>query len=167
MRFFDWLNDNPWIVLIVGIIIMLMFNCATPQTTVDLQNKAAQTEDAIEKGKEGCQTLECQDAMEKSKDYIKDSINTVKYKDSKIKTLQEEKEDLIIAHKKDLDKKDSIILKRDLTILDLEDELVIPRRIKHYFWQTVWLLLGILFLYLLWRFRDTVWSLAKATFRIP
>jgi len=166
MKFLDWLNDNPWLLFVGGLILVLFFSCSTPQTTVDLQTKADQVEKAIDKGQDGCKSLECQDAMRRSKDYIRDSMDTVKMKDSQIKDLQDEKEDLKNKHAKELAKKDSIIADKDELIARLLKELIPWRQIKHYFWQTVWICLGILVLYIFWKFRSGIWTLIKTGLKL-
>jgi len=134
--FFDFWNDNPYLLLLAVICALCLRCSSTPQTTIDIQNKATQTEKAIETGKEGCKSLECQDAMRKSKDYIRDSLDTIKSKDSNISDLENTLVDTSKKYDKQIASLNETLVEKDLIIKDLLNELIPWRAIKKWFWIT-------------------------------
>ena len=145
MKFFDWLNQNPYWMLIISILIICL-RCSTPQqTTIDLQNQAQKTEAAIEQGVTGCKSLECQDAMRRSKDYIKDSLETIKNRDSQIADLQNDNQ------------------KSKAEIKELEKEVAPWRKIKRTFYFTI---IALVIGAIIYFFKDTIFTLIKTALKI-
>lgn len=160
--FFDFWNDNPYL-LLLAIILFLSLRCSTPQTTIDIQEKATQTEKAIETGKEGCKSLECKDAMRKSKDYIRDSLDTIKSKDSNISDLENTLADTSKKYDKQIASLNETLIEKDLIIKDLLNELIPWRAIKKWFWITLITLVVGSILYV---FRGAIMTGIKAVLRI-
>lgn len=160
--FLDWLNENPYLILL-AIILFLSLKCSTPQTTIDIQEKATQTEKAIETGKEGCKSLECKDAMRKSKDYIRDSLDTIKSKDSNISDLENTLADTSKKYDKQIASLNETLIEKDLIIKDLLNELIPWRAIKKWFWITLITLVVGSILYV---FRGAIMTGIKAVLRI-
>jgi len=160
--FLDWLNENPYLILL-AIILFLSLKCSTPQTTIDIQDKATQTEKAIETGKDGCKSLECQDAMRKSKDYIRDSLDTIKSKDSNISDLENTLADTSKKYDKQIASLNETLVEKDLIIKDLLNELIPWRAIKKWFWITfITLVVGSI----LYAFRGVIITGIKAVLKI-
>jgi|GEM_PF-5863991 len=160
--FLDWINENPYLILL-AIILFLSLRCSTPQTTIDIQEKATQTEKAIETGKEGCKSLECKDAMRKSKDYIRDSLDTIKSKDSNISDLENTLADTSKKYDKQIASLNETLIEKDLIIKDLLNELIPWRAIKKWFWITLITLVVGSILYV---FRGAIMTGIKAVLRI-
>lgn len=160
--FFDFWNDNPYL-LLLAIILFLSLKCSTPQTTIDIQEKATQTEKAIETGKEGCKSLECKDAMRKSKDYIRDSLDTIKSRDSQISDLENTLADTSKKYDKQIASLNETLIEKDLIIKDLLNELIPWRAIKKWFWITLITLVVGSILYV---FRGAIMTGIKAVLRI-
>ena len=135
-NFLDWINENPYII-IIAIITVLSLRCSTPQSTIELEKKAEKTEKSIETGKTGCLTSDCKEAMARSKEYIKDSLDVIRNRDNEVNDLQSTIDDLSAKHKRELAKKDFEIQEKDKTIVDLLKELEPWRSIKKWFWIIV------------------------------
>lgn len=140
MKLFDWINENPWLILIAVILTLCLRCSTTPQTTIDIQNKAVEAEKAIDTGKNGCKSLQCQDAMQRSKDYIRDSMDTIKSRDTQINDLQETLADTTTRYETKLKAKDEILADKDETIAALLKELIPWRTIKRWFYWTIGIL---------------------------
>lgn len=160
--FLDWLNENPYLILL-ALILFLSLKCSTPQTTIDIQEKASQTEKAIETGKDGCKSLECQDAMRKSKDYIRDSLDTIKSRDSQISNLENTLVDISKKYDKQITSLNETLSEKDLIIKDLLNELIPWRAIKKWFWITFITLVVGSILYL---FRGVIMTGIKTVLKI-
>ena len=162
LNFFDWINENPYL-LLLAVILFFSLRCSTPQTTIDIQNKANETEKAIETGKDGCKSLECQDAMRKSKDYIRDSLDTIKSRDSQIVDLQNTLDDTSKKYEKKIASLNETINEQNQIIKDLLNELIPWRAIKKWFWITVTVLIVGTLLYI---FRGVIFSAVKVALEI-
>ena len=160
--FFDFWNDNPYLILL-AIILFLSLKCSTPQTTIDIQDKASQTEKAIETGKEGCKSLECQDAMRRSKDYIRDSLDTIKSRDNQISDLENTLVDTSKKYDKQIASLNETLSEKDLIIKDLLNELIPWRAIKKWFWITFVTLIVSSIMYL---FRGAIMTGIKTVLKV-
>lgn len=160
--FLDWLNDNPYLILL-ALILFLSLKCSTPQTTIDIQDKASQTEKAIETGKDGCKSLECQDAMRRSKDYIRDSLDTIKSRDNQISDLENTLVDTSKKYDKQIASLNETLSEKDLIIKDLLNELIPWRAIKKWFWITFVTLIVSSIMYL---FRGAIMTGIKTVLKI-
>lgn len=161
---FETLANKILDVFLLGLLLWIIFSiflrCSTPpQTTVNLQDKATQTESAIDKGVDGCKSLECQEAMKQSKDYIRESLDTVKSRDREIiglnEWIQSEKE-----------KYQSEIWELKEQIRELESEVEPWRTIKRWFYYTLAAICGLILLYIAYRFRSTIFELIKALLKL-
>jgi len=152
-RILDPIAKTILLSVVLFVLICWLFNCSTPpQTTIDLQSKAEQTEIAIDKGETGCKSLECADAMKRSKEYIRESLDTVKSRDTQIVGLN----NLLKAS-------EIKIASLQEKITDLETEVEPWRTIKRWFWITI---ISLVVGYLVYVFRSTLWTLIKAALKI-
>lgn len=165
-KFDDFMNsllDPLTKTIILGVILFILFswlfNCSTPQTTKDLQTKAEATEEAIDKGQDGCKSLECQEAMKQSKSYIRESLDTVKAKDKEIVGLND-----WIQTEAEKWNQERWELKEQ--IKELESEIEPWRTIKRYFYYLLGLLGVSVIIYILYLFRSAIWTLLKTFLKI-
>ena len=91
MRLFDWLNDNPWLILI-AIILAACLRCSSTDRadTIRLQERSETTLEQLDKAEKDCQTNDCKQAIKQAKELIKDSRNALSDKDSEIAEVKEE-----------------------------------------------------------------------------
>lgn len=162
MKFLDWINDNLWLV-VVALVLVFAFKCSTPQTTISLENKAEKTEKAIEAGTNGCQSLQCQDAMRQAKDYIKDSLDTVKSKDNQIQDLNNTIKENNKTYQKEYANFKNTITEKDELISDLLKELVPWRTIKRWFYYCLG---ACVIFFLIYIFRGIIWTALKTALKL-
>ena len=76
MKLFDWLNDNPWLILI-AIILAACLRCSSTDRadTIRLQERSETTLEQLDKAEKDCQTNDCKQAKKQAKELIKDSRN--------------------------------------------------------------------------------------------
>ena len=91
MKLFDWLNDNPWLILI-AIILAACLRCSSTDRadTIRLQERSETTLEQLDKAEKDCQTNDCKQAIKQAKELIKDSRNALSDKDSEIAEVKEE-----------------------------------------------------------------------------
>lgn len=91
MKFFDWLNDNPWLILI-AVILTLCLRCSiTPEaSTIRLQERSKTVLNDLDAATNDCLTQECKDRMTRAKEFVKDSIDIAIEKDAQIQTKQKQ-----------------------------------------------------------------------------
>jgi len=159
MKFGNFMNlicDHILYAAIIFVCMTVCLRCSSiPQTTIDLQSKAEQTERAIEDGANGCKSLQCQDAMTSAKNYIRDSLETVKSRDNQIVDLQKS----LMGYQDDIVNLNSEIEK-------LEKELIPWRTIKRWFYYSLAALIALFFAYVAYRFRSTIFELLKAVLKL-
>lgn len=90
-KLFDWLNDNPWLI-VIGIILVLCLRCSSTDRadTIRLQERSETTLEQLGKAEKDCQTNDCKQAIKQAKELIKDSRNALSDKDSEIAEVKEE-----------------------------------------------------------------------------
>lgn len=90
-KLFDWLNDNPWLI-VIGIILVLCLRCSSTDRadTIRLQERSETTLEQLDKAEKDCQTNDCKKAIKQAKELIKDSRNALSDKDSEIAEVKEE-----------------------------------------------------------------------------
>ena len=88
---FDWLNDNPWLILI-AIILVLCLRCSSTDRadTIRLQERSETTLEQLDKAEKDCLTSDCKQAIKQAKELIKDSRTALSDKDSEIAEVKEE-----------------------------------------------------------------------------
>lgn len=91
MKLFDWLNDNPWLILI-AIILAACLRCSSTDRadTIRLQERSETTLEQLDSVIEDCSTTECKQAIKQAKELIKDSRTALSDKDSEITEVKEE-----------------------------------------------------------------------------
>ncbi len=90
-KLFDWLNDNPWLI-VIGIILAACLRCSSTDRadTIRLQERSETTLEQLDKAEKDCQTNDCKQAIKQAKELIKDSRNALSDKDSEIAEVKEE-----------------------------------------------------------------------------
>ena len=90
-KLFDWLNDNPWLI-VIGIILVLCLRCSSTDRadTIRLQERSETTLEQLGKAEKDCQTNDCKQAIKQAKELIKDSRTALSDKDSEIAEVKEE-----------------------------------------------------------------------------
>ena len=90
-KLFDWLNDNPWLI-VIGIILVLCLRCSSTDRadTIRLQERSETTLEQLGEAEKDCQTNDCKQAIKQAKELIKDSRNALSDKDSEIAEVKEE-----------------------------------------------------------------------------
>jgi len=91
LKFFDWLNDNPWLILI-AIILAACLRCSSTDRadTIRLQERSETTLEQLDKAEKDCLTTDCKQAIRQAKELIKDSRTALSDKDSEIAEVKEE-----------------------------------------------------------------------------
>jgi len=102
--FFDWLNEKPYIILGVCILIFWLCNCQSTQ-----QADSAKHEIQVEQAKDDIDTaidckvqidpVRCKKAVEKAKNTMDEGVKLNEKKDSTIDTVQ--KENIVLKEKAD------------------------------------------------------------------
>ncbi|MBK8396088.1 MAG: hypothetical protein IPL26_13150 [Leptospiraceae bacterium] len=91
MRFLDWLNENPYILLIAIILTFCLRCSATPEaSTVRLQERSVSVMDDLDKASNDCKTDDCKESLKRAKELIKDSLEIAIDKDSQIQSKQKQ-----------------------------------------------------------------------------
>ena len=90
-KLFDWLNDNPWLI-VIGIILVLCLRCSSTDRadTIRLQERSETTLEQLDKAEKDCITTDCKQAIKQAKELIKDSRTALSDKDSEIAEVKEE-----------------------------------------------------------------------------
>lgn len=88
---FDWLNDNPWLILIV-IILAACLRCSSTDRadTIRLQERSETTLEQLDKAEKDCITNDCKQAIKQAKELIKDSSTALSDKDSEIAEVKDQ-----------------------------------------------------------------------------
>ena len=90
-KLFDWLNDNPWLI-VIGIILVLCLRCSSTDRadTIRLQERSETALEQLDKAEKDCLTSDCKQAIKQAKELIKDSRTALSDKDSEIAEVKEE-----------------------------------------------------------------------------
>lgn len=91
MRFFDFVNDNPWLLLLACILALCLRCSSTDRAdTVRLQERSETTLEQLDKAESQCLTDDCKTAIKQARELIKDSLDTLSGKDSEIDQVRDE-----------------------------------------------------------------------------
>ena len=91
MKIFDWINENPWLILIAIILTFCLRCSATPEaSTIRLQERSVSVMGDLDKASNDCKTDECKESLKRAKELIKDSLEIAIDKDSQIQDKQKQ-----------------------------------------------------------------------------
>jgi hypothetical protein len=91
MRFLDWINENPWLI-VIAIILTFCLRCSSgPEaSTIRLQERSVSVINDLDLATNECLTQECKERMTRAKELIKDSLDIAIEKDSIIQQKQKQ-----------------------------------------------------------------------------
>lgn len=91
MALFDWLNDNPWLILL-AIILTACLRCSSTDKadTVRLHERSEATIEQLDRVVKDCFTTECVTAIKQARELIKDSQNALSDKDANLSEVQDQ-----------------------------------------------------------------------------